>query len=112
MSTWTSCKDAAKTVAEELERELQLHRRVALKFHLLICSACRRYRRQVIGINRLVRRYVRESSLPVIELDQATRQRFVESLREASIKNKIATLADGTPTAPRKGGPSETPPRG
>ena len=112
MSTWTSCKDAAKTVAEGLERELPLHRRVALKFHLLICTACRRYRRQVIGINRLVYRYVRESSQPITELDPATRQRFVESLRQASVKNKITALAHGTPTAPREGGPSETPPRG
>lgn len=111
MSTWTSCKDAAKTVADELERELPFHRRMALNFHLFICSACRRYRRQVIDINRLVRRYVRDSSQPIIELDLATRQRFVESLRQASVKNKIATLAHGTPTASCEGGPGETPPR-
>lgn len=111
MSTWTSCKDAAQTIAEELERKLPFHRRIALKFHLLICNACRRYRRQVIGINLLVRRYVRESSQPIVELDPATRQRFVESLREAAVKNIITTPAHGTPTAPCKGGPSETPPR-
>ena len=111
MSTWTSCKDAAKTVAEGLERELPLHRRVALKFHLLICSACRRYRRQVIGINRLVRRYVRESSHPVVELDAATRKRFVESLRQASVKFTVGTPAHGTPTSPREGGSGETSPR-
>ncbi len=106
MSTWTSCKDAAKTVAEGLERELPFHRRVALKFHLLICSACRRYRRQVVGIHRLVRRHVNESSQSVVELDLATRQRFIEKLRQASVTIDAGTPAAGTPVIPPDGGSS------
>ena len=112
MSTWTSCKDAAKTVAEALERELPFHRRMALNFHLLICSACRRYRRQVVGMNRLIRRYVRESSQPVVELDSATRQRFVERLRQVSVKIDSGTPTAGTPAAPDDSGPGGTTGRG
>lgn len=88
MKLFTSCKEAAKASAEALERRLPLYRRFALGFHLLICSACRRYRAQVIGLNRLVRRYVREEQTPVVDLDAATRQRLVERLRQAG----------GTPT--------------
>jgi len=91
MKLFTSCKEAAKATAEALEHDLPPYRRFALGFHLLICSACRRYRRQVIGLNRLVRRYVRESNQPVVELDAATRQRFVERLRQAR-----STPAGGT----------------
>jgi predicted anti-sigma-YlaC factor YlaD len=92
MKLLTSCKVAAKAAAEALEHRLPLHRRLALGVHLLICSACRRYRAQVIGLNRLVRRYVKESAAPVVELDAATRQRLVERLRRAA-----GTPADGQP---------------
>jgi hypothetical protein len=92
MKLFTSCKEAAKASAEALEHELPFHRRFALGFHLLICSACRRYRAQVIGLNRLVRRYVREEQKPVVELDPATRQRLLERLRQAG-----GTSADGQP---------------
>jgi predicted anti-sigma-YlaC factor YlaD len=94
MKLFTSCKEAAKAVAEALEHDLPLYRRFALAFHLVICSACRRYRKQVIGLNRLVRRYVREPSEPVMNLDAATRQRLIERLRQAN-----ATPAGGTPNA-------------
>ena len=94
MKLFTSCKEAAKAVAEALEHDLLLYRRFALAFNLVICSACRRYRKQVIGLNRLVRRYVREPSEPVMNLDAATRQRLIERLRQAS-----ATPAGGTPNA-------------
>jgi predicted anti-sigma-YlaC factor YlaD len=92
MKLFTSCKEAAKAAAEALEHDLPFYRRFALGFHLLICSACRRYRRQVVGLNRLVRRYVRESNQPVVELDAATRQRFIARLRQVS-----GTPAGGTP---------------
>lgn len=104
MKRFTSCKEAAKAAAEALEHELSPYRRFALGFHLLICSACRRYRRQVIGLNRLVRRHVRESSEAVVELDPATRQRFIEGLRKAGV-----TPASGTPTTPTHGASGETP---
>lgn len=104
MKRFTSCKEAAKASAEALEHQLSLYRRFALRFHLLICSACRRYRRQTIGLNRLVRRYVRESTGPVTELDAQTRQRLVERLRAAN-----GTPAGGTPVTGALGGPGGTP---
>jgi hypothetical protein len=91
MKLFSSCKEAAKATAEALEHQLPFYRRFALGFHLLICFGCRRYRSQVIGLNRLVRRYVREETKP-IDLDATTRQRLVERLRQAS-----GTPADGQP---------------
>jgi len=103
MKRLVSCKEAAKAAAEALEHDLPLYRRFALGFHLLICAGCRRYRRQVVGLNRLVRRYVRESNQPVVELDAATRQRFVECLRQAA-----STPAGGTPSSGSTGAPGGT----
>ncbi len=94
MKLFSSCKEAAKAIAEALEHDLPLYRRFALAFHMLICSACRRYRKQVIGLNRLVRRHVREPSGPVMNLDAVTRQRLVERLRQAN-----TTPVGGTPNA-------------
>lgn len=91
MKLLTSCKEATKAAAEALEHKLPLHRRLALGFHLLICSACRRYRSQVVGLNRLVRRKVHEEP-QTVDLDTATRQRLVERLRQAN-----GTPADGQP---------------
>ena len=104
MRLFTSCKEAAKAAAEALEHDLPLYRRFALNFHLLICAGCRRYRRQVVGLNRLIRRHVRESSQPIIELDPATRQRFIERLRLAGV-----TPVSGTPQTPIGGASGETP---
>ncbi|HEX3132499.1 MAG TPA: hypothetical protein VHX44_02825 [Planctomycetota bacterium] len=95
MKLFTSCKEAAKAAAEALEHDLSLYRRFALGFHLVICAACRRYRRQIVGLNRLIRRHVRESSQPVVELDAATRQRFVEHLAKANITPAGGTRATG-----------------
>lgn len=41
------CRDVTEMTTEYLEGTLPLHRRVAMRFHLSICSMCRRYMRQV-----------------------------------------------------------------
>lgn len=92
MKLLTSCRQAARSLAESLERPLPLHRRMGLSLHLMMCAACRQYRRQVIGLNRLVRRRVRETSGPVMELDAVTRQRLLERLRQTG-----GTPTDGQP---------------
>lgn len=95
MKLLTSCKQAARSLAESLEHPLPLHRRMGLSLHLMMCAACRQYRRQVLGLNRLVRQQVREQAGPVVELDAATRQRLLDRLRQAS-----GTPAGGQPNDP------------
>jgi predicted anti-sigma-YlaC factor YlaD len=91
MKLLTSCKQAARTLSEGLDRPLPFHRRLGLSLHLMMCAACRQYRRQVIGLNRLVRRYACEEPPPV-DLDAATRRRLVERLHQAG-----GTPVDGQP---------------
>lgn len=92
MTLLNSCKQAARSLAESLEHPLPLHRRMGLSLHLMMCAACRQYRRQVLGLNRLVRRRVQDTSGPVVDLDATTRQRLVERLRQAGV-----TPTDGQP---------------
>ena len=72
-----SCRQATRLVSDSLERPLPLRRRLALTLHLALCSACRAYRRQVIGIDRLLR-LPRE---PQDGLSDAERTRLLARLR-------------------------------
>ena len=50
-----SCREVVRAVAgEELER-VSLRRRLAVRFHLLICRHCRRYTLQIRAIGRAAR---------------------------------------------------------
>jgi hypothetical protein len=50
-----SCRRASRLQSDGLERALTLMERVELRGHLLACAACRRHRRQVLGLEKLVR---------------------------------------------------------
>ncbi len=41
------CREASRLTSESLDRDLGTLDRLALRSHLLCCSACRRYRRQI-----------------------------------------------------------------
>ena len=51
-----SCADATQRMSESLDRQLPWKARMGLRFHVMMCSACRRYRRQILGIEALRRR--------------------------------------------------------
>jgi hypothetical protein len=53
-----SCKHAARLVSESMDRPLSRRERFSLGFHLLVCGLCRRYRRQL----RLMRRLLRDEA--------------------------------------------------
>jgi hypothetical protein len=42
-----TCKDAARLLSDQTERPLSRWERIGLSVHLLLCRACRRYRRSV-----------------------------------------------------------------
>jgi hypothetical protein len=50
----TSCRRSAELISSELDAELPLGQRVGLEIHLLVCPACRRYRRQLTTIENAV----------------------------------------------------------
>ena len=60
------CRDMTRLASESLDRDLGRLERIALRSHLLYCTACRRYLRQIALIRRALRRYATH-----LEIDRA-----------------------------------------
>lgn len=52
-----SCKQATELMSQEQDRHLSLAERVGLRLHVLICSACDNYRRQISFLRQACRRF-------------------------------------------------------
>jgi predicted anti-sigma-YlaC factor YlaD len=42
-----NCKEATRLMSEDLDRPLDWRERVALRFHLMMCSGCRNFKVQI-----------------------------------------------------------------
>jgi hypothetical protein len=82
-----SCKDVARLVSEALERDLGLRQRWAMGFHLLLCSHCARFRRQLRLLGDMARRFAEadlDTVLPAdVVLSSEARERIKRDLRGA-----------------------------
>ena len=54
-----SCRKATNLISLALDRPLTRGERISLRCHLVLCTACRRYRRQLETVRHLVSRYAR-----------------------------------------------------
>jgi hypothetical protein len=50
-----SCKEATRILSEGLDRKLPLHRRLAVRLHVILCALCRTYSRQLRALDGLIR---------------------------------------------------------
>jgi hypothetical protein len=56
MKMWMfNCRQIARLVSESMDRELSPGRRLGVRFHLLMCRHCARYRKQLHLMRRLLR---------------------------------------------------------
>ncbi len=51
-----SCEQATRLTSERQERSLTLRENTELKMHLMICSGCREFGRQMDALRSLIRR--------------------------------------------------------
>ena len=51
-----SCNDVTRLISESMDHSLPLGKRVGVRLHLLICTFCARYERQLLLIRDTVRR--------------------------------------------------------
>lgn len=51
-----TCKQAAELLSQEMDRPLGHMERFSLRLHLMICSACTNYRRQLAVLRSACRR--------------------------------------------------------
>lgn len=52
-----SCKQASQLLSQSLDRNLSRRELIGLRLHLMLCSMCRRFGRQVMGIRSMLRRF-------------------------------------------------------
>lgn len=82
-----TCEEIAQLVSQSLDRQLSFPERLMVRFHLLYCKACRRYRRQVEFLRLAIRRYLdqieagEETGLP--GLSESARERMARVLRQS-----------------------------
>ena len=75
------CETAAKLISERLQHRLGLRRELALRFHVLICTACRHYGVQLRWLHERLHGETRIE--PPAPLDATVRERIVERVQTA-----------------------------
>lgn len=80
-----SCHKAAQLISDGMDRRLSLWERFCLRIHLLLCGACRRYRRQLNAIREAMRQEPHaENANVTASLGADARDRIRAALRENS----------------------------
>jgi hypothetical protein len=52
-----SCREAVRLISDGMDRRLPIWKRIGLRVHVLICTWCERYRRQLLFIRNAMRRH-------------------------------------------------------
>jgi RNA polymerase sigma-70 factor (ECF subfamily) len=55
-----TCREASRLISESLDRRISFWERIILKFHLLMCKFCSRYKRQMLFTREVIQRYINE----------------------------------------------------
>jgi hypothetical protein len=78
-----SCKEVTELVSQSFERRLSLPEWMQLRMHLLICTACSRFKRQAEFLHRVARDYARRGLLAAQQwtLSQRARERIRAALQ-------------------------------
>ncbi len=85
---WTgSCEKAAALISQSLDRRLSTQERAMLAVHIWICSHCKRYREQLIMIQKIAKTIDPKMTSPTepgssISLTPEARERIKKALRE------------------------------
>lgn len=52
-----NCKEVTEMCSEEMERDLRLQERMSLRMHLMMCSGCSNFRRQMHTMRSAMQHY-------------------------------------------------------
>ena len=82
------CDEASRLTSESFERRLDFHERVAMRFHVVLCRSCRRFRKQLELLHEAFRNLSQShpdhSDLVPIGLSDEMKERIKARLREQS----------------------------
>lgn len=54
-----SCKEVSKLVSDSLEEQLPFRKRIGVRMHLMMCTMCRAYRKQLLLLRQILSGYNR-----------------------------------------------------
>ena len=77
-----SCKKITGMISESMDQELPLSRRMGIRFHLMMCSLCRRYQQQLFYIRSVLRQDKKADDISVQTLSQDARERIEKKLTD------------------------------
>ena len=85
MRPWVfSCKQTSQMISLSLDEQLPLSKRMGIRFHLMMCVLCRRYRKQLLAIRALLR--MEQEDAGTAALSTEARQRLEKKIKEAVAK--------------------------
>ncbi|CAG0993311.1 hypothetical protein MTYP_02402 [Methylophilaceae bacterium] len=80
-----SCRQASELVSQSLDRPLNLRERIAVRFHLLICTACTRFSRQLALMHAAIKKLASETEQnESLQLSRQVRDRITRALESGS----------------------------
>lgn len=77
-----SCKKITAMVSESMDRKLPLSRRMGIRFHLMMCSLCRRYQQQLLFIRSVLQRNMEADEISGQTLPDDARKRIEQKLTD------------------------------
>jgi hypothetical protein len=82
---WPSCREVSRLQSAAIQQPLSLGRRLGLKFHLLVCSWCRRYGKHVGFLRAAAHEHAHdEAAITPAALSSDARERMKRSLQDTA----------------------------
>jgi predicted anti-sigma-YlaC factor YlaD len=89
-----SCRRATELTSQELDTELSFHRRFVLGAHRFVCGACRRFRKQLVNIDRALEEFLNETTGPAdVQMPDESKIRIREVLKSATSDDDANPIA-------------------
>jgi len=78
-----SCKEVTELLSQSIERRLSLRETLRLRMHLLVCTACARFKRQLKFLHAAARAYAQRAMSTARQwvLSRTARERIRERLQ-------------------------------
>jgi predicted anti-sigma-YlaC factor YlaD len=77
-----SCKEASRLASDSLNRRLTLRENLALRTHLFMCAACRRFEKQIAFLHRATARIGATDAGAPLSLPSTARERIAQRIQQ------------------------------
>ena len=81
-----NCKEATRLLSEKRDRDLSVKEKSSLKFHTMMCSACRNFDKQLAAISVFSQSYIKGKGK-----DKKDSQQYTKFFGAFKITNRLST---------------------